>query len=71
MSYGREYTRLSQYNDTQIINGYEKYVFTYGEKAANVKKTVLPPSFSIQSLFTGLKPSPRISPASVVTTKAA
>ena len=31
MAYGREYKRLDRYKDTQIINGYEKYVFTYGE----------------------------------------
>ncbi len=29
MSYGRQHKRLDQYKNTQIINGYEKYVFTY------------------------------------------
>ncbi len=32
MSYGREHKRLDKYKETEIINGYEKYVFTYGEK---------------------------------------
>lgn len=32
MSYGREHKRLDRYKDTEIINGYEKYIFTYGEK---------------------------------------
>lgn len=31
MSYGRQYKRLAKYNNTQIINGYERYVFEYGE----------------------------------------
>ncbi|MDE5892231.1 MAG: metallophosphoesterase family protein [Acetatifactor sp.] len=27
MNYGRQYTRLSTYNETQVINAYEKYIF--------------------------------------------
>ncbi len=29
MSYGRKFKRISKYNEITIINGYEKYVFTY------------------------------------------
>ncbi len=32
MTYGRKHKRLDRYKDTEIINGYEKYIFTYGEK---------------------------------------
>ena len=31
MNYGRKHKRLDKYKNTQIVNGYEKYVFTYGE----------------------------------------
>lgn len=27
LNYGRKYSRLSAYNDTQVINAYEKYIF--------------------------------------------
>lgn len=27
LNYGRQYTRLSTYNETQVINAYEKYIF--------------------------------------------
>lgn len=27
LNYGRQYSRLSAYNDTQVINAYEKYIF--------------------------------------------
>lgn len=27
LNYGRQYTRLSVYNETQVINAYEKYIF--------------------------------------------
>ncbi len=31
MNYGRQHKRLDKYKNTQIVNGYEKYVFTYGK----------------------------------------
>ena len=29
MSYGRKFKRITKYNEVTIINGYDKYVFTY------------------------------------------
>lgn len=29
MSYGRKFKRIAKYNEVTIINGYDKYVFTY------------------------------------------
>lgn len=31
INYGRQHKRLDKYKNTQIVNGYEKYVFTYVE----------------------------------------
>ena len=32
MNYGRNFPRLSQYHDTQVINAYEKYIFEINDK---------------------------------------
>ncbi|MCH5275703.1 MAG: metallophosphoesterase family protein [Lachnospiraceae bacterium] len=35
MNYGRKFPRLSTYNETQVINAYEKYVFEFDPKNDN------------------------------------
>lgn len=35
MTYGREYKRYDKYQDTQIINGYERFVFDYEDEGVS------------------------------------
>ena len=35
MNYGREYKRYDKYQDTQIINGYERFVFDYEDEGVS------------------------------------